>query len=167
MRKHRGSRRTYEPGTRTRSWAQYAEWERGHQRPSPVGFYGPHDYLERHGRVFVSESLTGAETAYLKNALAQHRRERFENSLRLARRTPGLNYVVGVARVSTVLVPHAWVSLNGKVVDLTCLKTCNPYRSHQLDVTERGGPVRRNPRQAHESPDDSGSSASSSRTLCL
>lgn len=37
-------------------------------------------------------------------------------------------------------MPHAWVSLNGKVVDLTCLKTCNPYRSHQLDVTERGGP---------------------------
>ncbi len=125
------------------SLLQFAEWERT-QPPSPAGYFGPHDYLARHGKVFESQPLTAAETAYLKNALAKHRGERFplgncfENALRLSRRTPGLNYVVGVATVSRgVLAPHAWVSLNGKVIDLTCLKTWNPYRSHLLDRTDR------------------------------
>ncbi len=130
------------------SLLQSAEWERT-QAQSPAGYFGPHDYLARHGKVFESQSLTDAETAYLKNALAKHRGERFplgncfENALRLSRRTPGLNYVVGVATLSGVLAPHAWVSLNGKVVDLTCLKTWNPDRSPYLDRTvplsRRGG----------------------------
>ncbi|MGQ0504592.1 MAG: hypothetical protein ACT4TC_04675 [Myxococcaceae bacterium] len=57
--------------------------------------------------------------------------------MELVTRNGGLRYVVGLANTGLVFMPHAWVSLNGKVVDVTCLKTWNPDRSPLIPAASR------------------------------
>jgi hypothetical protein len=113
------------------------------RRLSSLGYGGVHDYLAQHGRVFQSQPFTEEEVAHLREVFSRYRGERFplgrcyENSMMLAMRNTGLTYVVGLANTGLVFMPHAWVSLNGKVVDVTCLKTWNPDRSPLLSPSAR------------------------------
>lgn len=110
---------------------------------SPLGYGGVYDYLAQRGKVFESQPLTEAEVAHVREVLTRHRGERFplgncyENSMRLALNNSGIVYVVGLANTGITMTAHAWVSLNGKVIDLTCLKAWNPVRSARLSRPER------------------------------
>ena len=91
----------------------------------------------------LKQPLTQEEVAHLREVFSSYRGKRFplgrcyENSMLLAMRNAGLTYVVGLANTGLVLMSHAWVSLNGKVVDVTCLKTWNPDRSPFLSSSAR------------------------------
>jgi hypothetical protein len=79
------------------------------------------ELLLREGEWFSNEPLTGAE----ERALRPFLRGPFEikacyhNALKLALRGRGLEYVEGAAYSIIPVVTHAWVTFNGRPIDVT------------------------------------------------
>lgn len=113
---------------------EYLEWEvavcRGHLRTSQR-YTSPRDYVLQHGKLYESQPLTEDERAYLAAVLKAHGtrfpiKQCYYNSQLLVATTGALmqderytlHYVEGVAS-AIIPIDHAWVSLNGKVVDVT------------------------------------------------
>jgi len=89
-------------------------------------FHSMERFVLELGRPYLSQPLTAEEAAAVEMAIESYRfgygyfkhRECFANAQRLAR-TP-LVYVEGYAwTLSLYLVLHGWVSINGKVIDVT------------------------------------------------
>ncbi|MBI4932495.1 MAG: hypothetical protein HY828_01375 [Actinobacteria bacterium] len=102
------------------------------------GRVGLHEYLLAHGRAYPSSPLTPEELDRLRCVPGTRSRYRpglcFYNAQRLvaADTTDTLMYVEGVvARYGLVIVHHAWVILNGKVIDVTW-PAAQPRRSGPL-----------------------------------
>lgn len=99
----------------------------------------PEDYVLRHGSGYASQPLTATEDAQVR-AVIKATRSRFPikqcyaNSQRVV--TSGatadgagvVKYVEGYVMLSDVCIPilHGWLSVNGKVVDLTLRKRGEP-----------------------------------------
>jgi len=84
-------------------------------------YLGMEDYLLQHGKQFQSIPLTGEELDMVQVASLSHRCEQgqcFYNAQFISYVNPGFTYCEGVA-VSVIPTHHAWLTLNGKVVDLT------------------------------------------------
>lgn len=88
---------------------------------SKIAYLGMEDYLMQHGHQFDPEPLTKEEMGLVKKATQIHecqQRECFYNCQMIAQCCPDFIYCEGVA-VSIIPTHHAWLSLHGKVVDLT------------------------------------------------
>ena len=83
-------------------------------------YKSPNDYVLQHGHLYESAELTIEE----RGALAQLNpreykvRECYYNAQFIAITFPEFSYVEGMA-IGIVPVDHAWVELNGKVIDMT------------------------------------------------
>lgn len=95
--------------------------------PSPKGYnyVGAEDFVLDRGRLYESASLTEDEWKFLFGVIETYRRpfkqgECFYNAqlLALEDHTKTLRYAEGYG-VGVIPVLHAWVTLHGKVVDLT------------------------------------------------
>lgn len=102
-------------------------------RPLPQGFNynSMHDFVLDRGRTYPSEALTPAEQNVLKAAVGRRKflkKECFYNAHMLVMQdmTDTLVYTEGWAFGGLVSVHHGWVTLNGKVVDLTWDKEGQP-----------------------------------------
>lgn len=87
----------------------------------PPPYLGMEDYLLKHGQEFTSQPLTDKELEIVAFASSLHEcweRECFYNAQFLAQCCRRFTYCEGVA-VSVIPTHHAWLSINGKVVDLT------------------------------------------------
>ena len=98
-------------------------------------------YVIRHGREYESAALTAEEHAFVSKAMQDvleptlfkawagkpfERGDCFINSQRLMCTAPvGFTYVEGFAK-SLGVQYHAWVTLNGKVIDVTWTHLANP-----------------------------------------
>lgn len=104
------------------------------QVPSPEGFVYScfEEYVLRHGRLLKSEALTDEEGEIVKEALADafdngvdvHEPQQCFSNAQLLVLCCGIDelvYFEGYAfgRVQGFPVHHGWVSINGKVIDLT------------------------------------------------
>lgn len=86
-----------------------------------------HGYVLRHGKLFTSQGLTPEEIGYIdRSGWQKHEpRECYHNAQSTALKMPvqegmDLMYVEGfVSKGSGYAVYHAWLSLNGKLVDTT------------------------------------------------
>ena len=101
--------------------AQFA----GMMPPPPDGYSynGLYDYVAVNGVEFESASLTEEEHDIVKQAMGRRvwrQQECFMNAQELALSDDRLVYHEGYA-VGSVGIPilHAWVAINGKVVDVT------------------------------------------------
>jgi hypothetical protein len=99
-----------------------ASMDAAHGSPTPFEYKGMEDYVLRHGMAFTSQPLTKAErNLVLKAAECRTYRERecFYNAQFVASLLPDIfTYCEGIA-LAIIPTHHAWVTLNGKVVDLT------------------------------------------------
>ena len=102
-------------------------------RPLPQGFNynSMHDFVLDRGRTYPSEALTPAEQNVLKAAVGRRtfaKKECFYNAHMLVMQdmTDTLVYTEGWAFGGLVSVHHGWVTLNGKVVDVTWDKEGQP-----------------------------------------
>ena len=105
-----------------------------HSPTRPVGT--PLTYVARHGREFNSKALTQAELDFVYQVDWNKYTENncYHNSQMAAIELPtntGINlaYVEGYLRINYGReIEHAWLSINGKVVDLTIRTEQNPGR---------------------------------------
>ena len=90
------------------------------------GYVSISDYVLKNGHLFESAPLTPGEKSYVR--LLGMEKCKLKACYRNAQRTflfhPGvhgmvLKYIEGYATIGFLPVQHAWLSLNGKVVDLT------------------------------------------------
>lgn len=114
---------------------QWADMQWGVQTPRAIEleltYSGVHDYVLDRGRQFdAATALTADERDVVRAAAAEARaawactfevRECFWNAQLLAMSDPteALRYCEGFAQGHLIPVHHAWVTINGKVVDLT------------------------------------------------
>lgn len=92
--------------------------------PRGFNYHSPIDFVLDRGRAYRSEALTPAERKVVKAAAGRHKyrkKECFYNAHMLVMRdmTRTLVYTEGWAFNGLMPVYHGWVTINGKVVDLT------------------------------------------------
>lgn len=98
-------------------------------RPNAEGYVSIQDFVFDRGVQIKSEPLTEAELATLMRAVETaamdgegfEQKQCFANAARIVLADPSfeLEYWEGIAQGSVIPCPHAWVCINGKVVDLT------------------------------------------------
>src|SRR4051812_22995620 len=105
----------------------HEEWARNRGRTVPTRQYaGMHDFIVKHGHLSPSRALAAGELATVKAAwkgaagrdLDLPKQECFMNAQRLVQndRSKRLVYVEGLV-LRIIPIHHAWVEINGKVVD--------------------------------------------------
>jgi hypothetical protein len=102
------------------------------RKARPLQCYSTYGYVAAKGKPYRSEPLTDAERAHLFNVIDQSCRrfpikQCFYNSQMVAvtDKTNQLKYVEGFVADPRVPIPihHGWLTLNGKVIDLTLRRT--------------------------------------------
>jgi hypothetical protein len=91
-------------------------------KPSPFRYISAEDFYLREGVPFPHEPLTKDERDSLRNflPLAKYRtKECYMNASKASLYSKDLVYCEGYAVGNMIPVAHAWVSLNGKPLDLT------------------------------------------------
>jgi hypothetical protein len=95
--------------------------------PPPLTYWGSEDFVLDQGTTFASEPLTEDDLGVLLNAIACCPVGRFQmkncyyNSqmVVLTDHTGQLEYTEGYAIGRSIPCPHGWITINGKVIDLT------------------------------------------------
>lgn len=94
--------------------------------PGINGYQSTHDYVLQHGKLYESIPLTREEYAAVSFVLPYGfpTKSCYMNAQRivtygLLKHVGDVHYVEGVAVGNSIPVDHAWITLNGKVIDLT------------------------------------------------
>ena len=103
---------------------QVASMQAGIGKPDTFNYYGLEDYVFDRG---VPQTLSTPLTEEEQDALFKTadrvgpflQKQCFHNAQMLAMTNPDLKYVEGYAQGRVIPVHHAWVTLNGKLIDLT------------------------------------------------
>ena len=95
--------------------------------PGINGYQSTHDYVLQHGKQYESVALTAEELDIVctRNFADFKTRQCYRNAQVLLLfmsnicNKVDIRYVEGVASADLIPVDHAWITLNGKVIDLT------------------------------------------------
>jgi len=96
------------------------------------GYSCVQDYIQQNGRLFESSELTSEESSKVRSLDLRRFKVKqcYYNSQSLTLFDKGFKYCEGLAVSKNSILPvdHAWVTLNGKVVDLTWKRNSDNYQ---------------------------------------
>jgi len=93
------------------------------QTPGEYHYSTPADFVLQHGYEFESQQLTEEELATLESTLDRlchyKTKQCYYNASQVTLMNPEIKYVEGFSRFQGIPFPHAWNSINNKIVDVT------------------------------------------------
>jgi len=97
------------------------------QTPGEYHYSTPADFVLQHGYEFESQQLTEEELATLQSTLdrlcSYKIKQCYYNASQVTLMNPEIKYVEGFSQAHGIPFPHAWNSINNKIVDVTIKQT--------------------------------------------
>jgi len=104
------------------SVVEYLTAMQKNQKLKGMAYTGPADFILKHGKQYTSEKLTPEEMDILKNVLdrqCSYKAKQCYYNAQSIGLTGIIGYVEGYADSVGLPMPHAWNTINDKVIDMT------------------------------------------------